>query len=191
MPTPRDDHDPSGYEILAEIQRERAQERAKGRRRRKPLPIPEFLRDTIYGKHTWSVLLEVLSNPQHRDHNAVAGIVNVLIGKGTGLEALAEATECFRRWARHKPMPPMELWATTAADGRPIVYEEDENIDPVMLALKAFLMSEASWPRVKRCPECGRYFFDRTKRNNARYDSSTCATRVRGRRFRAAHPATE
>jgi hypothetical protein len=175
----------SGREILAEIQRERARERAKGSRRRKPVPIPEFLRQTIYGKHAWSVLLEVLWNQQHRDHDAVAEIIDVLIDKGTGLEALHEATQRFTQWARGKPMPPIELGVTTDANGHLMVYEEDEHADPVLLALKAFLMSEASRPRVKRCPECGHYFFDKTKRNNAMYDTRRCASRVRVRRSRA------
>ena len=187
MPKHRDDEgrEPSRAEILAEIQQKRARERAKGRRLQKPKPIPEFLRQTIWGKHAWSVLLDVLSNTQHRDHDAVAEIVDVLIDKGTGVEAIREAVTRFNRWAHDKP-PPAELDVTVIVDDQVEVFPDEEKTHPVAQALREFLMSAPSRPRVKRCPECLGYFFDTTKRNNARYNTRQCAKRAGMRRLRSA-----
>jgi hypothetical protein len=170
-------------------------------RRRKPKPTPAFLRETIYSTHHWTRLVQVLREPDHGDYDAVVDVISPLIEKGSRNEAVIEAIRRFNRRFQGKP----ESWRLTPdsggldwyvkgqwdPDGEDIQVVPSSGIIPSTYeALQAFLLSKPSHRRLKRCPECGRYFFDTSRRANTIYNTPTCAVRARARRFRAAHGAT-
>ena len=162
---------------------------------RKVKPLPKFVRETIYPTRYWSTLLEVLSNPQHRDHGRVVDVLTPLLDKGHRNEVIDDAIGRFNHWFQGQP----ETWGdkpwsggldrhvrgTWDPDADDIEVVPADDVHPsTYAALKAFLLSKPSRPRLKRCLECQTYFFDLTKRNNATYDTSTCASRVRMRKRR-------
>jgi hypothetical protein len=158
-------------------------------------PLPKFLRETIYPTRYWSTLLEVLSDPQHRDYERVVDIISPLLDKGPTNEATREAVQRFNHWFEGQP----ETWGGTSRagglddhvreewdpDGEDLeVVPADDIFPSTYAALKAFLQSTPSRPRLKRCAACQRFFFDCSKNRKASYDTPGCASRLRMRKHR-------
>jgi hypothetical protein len=134
-------------------------------------PLPKFLERTIYATPEWTLIRLNFHHPP------VRAVLDALAEKG--IEAAVDAFH--REFANERP-PPHRL-KVHEVSGRKIVMEEH----PMTLAraLKELLLSYQP-ERVKRCPECGNYFFDRTKRANAVHDRKRCTNLALDRKYKAA-----
>lgn len=146
---------------------------------KKPARWPKFLARTVYGTHQLSTILFALNQPRHPDHTDARAVVNILMAQGLSRAAVGAFNRPFG-----KGKIPLRLYWWRERDGkshcRPDVPETR-----VSFALWHLLTSGGT-TRLRQCPECGTYFFDRTRNASKRYCASRCASRATSRQYRAA-----
>lgn len=147
--------------------------RRPGRRPR----TPSFLHQNLYGSFELPALLDTLNSPRDPAHIAVRSVVERMTKDGP----TRHAVRLFNRHFGKKAIP-LQL-RLARRDGRITAWPA---LLPSADALALWWVLTTSGPlRIRRCLECQRYFFDRTRNSSKMYCTATCQTRTTSRRYRS------
>jgi CGNR zinc finger len=143
----------------------------------------KYLADTIYHTPYWRTIQSTANSldvRNRRDRQRVRSVLDPYLEHGP-CPAVEEAFEAAFGDMRNIPDRRLELRYHHASKDMVVIgWESANRLDEALLKL---FQSPASLRRVKKCPECDRYFFDTTKRNNAIYDVKTCTNRALERKY--------
>ncbi len=131
----------------------------------------QVLSATPRATHEMSTLLSALNQPRHAHHAYVRAIVDCLLDQG-----LPQAVAAFNRHFGRGAVLPLRLYLANAVHGT----AEVRPALPLTLAVALWqvLLSPKTVRGIRRCPTCGRYFFDRSRRGVRPRCSRRCAFRV-------------
>jgi hypothetical protein len=138
---------------------------------------PRFLVPTLYGSLELPTLLLALNTPLHPDCGRARAVVDCLVRQGLA----AVTIDAFNQLFGAEVMP-LRL-ARDLVDGVPVITP-DVAAQHIPLALWHLLRSDQP-TRLRRCPECHTYFFDRTRNASQRYCTGRCTSRATSRGYRA------
>jgi hypothetical protein len=132
----------------------------KARRQRPPKDLLRLHPKTLGGHLELSTILGALNHPGYPNQSQVREVVNCLIAGNP-----QQAVRLFNRYFGDHTID-LRLRFFQLAEEFVIL----DNVPPTRLptALQKLLLSPDSL-RMKKCPECSKYFFDRTRRRNQKY----------------------
>ena len=152
----------------------------------KRVKLPQFLWHTLYADGlALSTILSALNVAvQHLafypNHRAVQEVVDSLIAQG-----LTQATiDTYNRYFGTQTVP---LRLALNRDDRESILNATPDVSPANVAVALWKLLTSHEPtRLRRCPECQTYFFDRTRNRKKQYCSPRCTSRATSRDYRRA-----
>lgn len=137
---------------------------------------PAILTRGVHDRHA------PLSRVEWKDVRRAQELIDPLFDSEGTLRPSARAARQFNLWWEGREVPLRLVFDATSRPFRSVV------LDSIPYLLWRVLTSEDA-DRVRRCPQCGRYFFDGTRNQSQRRCSPRCTNRFwnRARRRSADH----
>src|SRR5262245_61012281 len=140
-----------------------------------PKDLPRLRQKTLYGHLELSTVIDALNGTWELFQDEVRAVVDSLIDGNP-----SRAVKIFNQHFGDETIRlRLKFWKL----GAQFRITDDVPQQRVSTALRKLLLSSDPM-RIKKCPACPKYFFDRTRPRNQRYCMPTCQSRETSRTYR-------